>query len=357
MDSYSSLKVFLEDRKKYYKKFVLKEPQKEEESDELRLGSLVDCLLFTPDDYESRFALSVTAIPSGQYGKLVAALWQETLGATNEEGTVTLSLDTLLEAAYNSVKFDKDGNVVDFKRDSLETAKEKFVRDEAGIRTYYQQLRESYGKTIIELSELEKAQAIVMELRANRVTKTVINQVTDEDFTVYNQFPIVGKLDKSVTKLAEDYPLKCLIDKLVIDRKKKSIYIFDLKTAWDNEQQFQYNYFKYKYYLQMAVYFYLVVEWKKVTPGLEDYEVVLPRFIVADSNNYKNPLVYTTNMANLMQGMKGFTINGRYYPGVIKAVQDLIWHKENTIWNISRDNHETSGVVKIKPFETDELYK
>jgi len=129
------------------------------------------------------------------------------------------------------------------------------------------------------------------------------------------------------------------------------IYIYDLKTAWDNEQQFQYNYFKYKYYIQDAVYFYLVVEWKKKQKGLEDYAVAYPRFIVAESSNYKNPLVYTTNAENFDQGMRGFIISGRYYPGVIKGIQDLIWHKEKAIWNISKDNYESNGIVKIKPFD------
>ena len=79
----------------------------------------------------------------------------------------------MLEEAYTNVKHDRDGNIVDFKRDSFETVKRKFIGSE--LEVHYAQLRESYGKTIVELSELESAQAIVQELKTNSITKEIIN--------------------------------------------------------------------------------------------------------------------------------------------------------------------------------------
>lgn len=353
-DSYSSVKVFIDDRKKYYKKFILKEVVKEEETPETRFGSLVDCLLFTPEEYEERYCLSLSTLPTGQYGKLVSELWRVTLNSINDAGEVTRSVDSMFEDAYNAVKFNKDGEIVDFKRDSLEAAKAKFLGSD--LEAHYRQLRESYGKTIIELSELENAQKVVIELKSNPVTREVINLKTDDGrFIVYHQFAIIGEMKNPAFITKENpegvFPLKCLIDKLIIDHKKKMIYIYDLKTAWDNENQFQYNYFKYKYYIQLGVYFYLTVEWKKKTKGIEDYGVAFPRFMVAESTNYKNPLIYTTTSENFDQSMRGFIIGSKYHPGVIKAIQDLIWHKEKAIWNISKDNYESNGVVKIQPFE------
>jgi hypothetical protein len=341
INSYSSIKVFLEDRKKYYRKFVLKEVIKEEESDELIFGSLVDCLLFTPEEYDNRYVLSLSQVPGGQYGKFVSTLWEVTKSSMNSEGEVTLPLEGMMLDAYNKVKFDKDGNIVDFKRDDFEIVKRKFLGTD--LEGHYRQLRESYGKTVIELSTLEKSQAVIQELRSNNVTKEIINLVTSERFTVYNQFAIVGDFN--------GFPLKCLIDKLVIDHIKKIIYIYDLKTAWDNEYQFQYNYFKYKYYLQAAVYFYLVKQWANGLMKLRDYSVMYPRFIVAESSNYKNPLIYTTNSTNLIEGMEGFAIDGREYPGLEKAINNLLWHEEMGLWNISKDNYENRGIVAIRPFD------
>lgn len=351
IDSYSSLKVFIEDRKKYYKKFVLREPVREEESDEMRFGSLVDCLLFTPEEFDNRYAMSVSKVPSGQWGKLMDELWAVTLANLNANGEVTKEVEDMLEEAYNNVKYDRrTGEAVAFKRESLEKVKEKFPGSEAEM--YYRQLRESHGKTILDLSELETAQAVVQELRTNEFTKDIINLVNDKRYEVYNQFPIIGEVDGSITGTV-GYKLKCLIDKLVIDHERKIIYIYDLKTAWDNERSFIYNYRKYKYYIQLAVYFYLVVEWKKKQPKLKDYAVMYPRFIVAESSNYKAPLVYYTDISNFNQGMRGFIYQDEYHPGVIRAIRDLAWHRETGIWRVSRENYEGKGYIKLEPFNKD----
>lgn len=347
IDSYSSLKVFNDDRKKYYKRYILKENVKEETSPELTNGLLVDCLQFTPHEYEDRFTLTVSQVPTGQYAKFVTELWKITKANMDPNGTVTKSLEDMMEEAYGAVKFDKDGNIIDFKRDNFETVKRKFLGTE--LELHYSQLRESYGKIVIELSDLEKAQAVVYELKTNQFTKDIMNLTTNKRYTVYNQFPIIGELDGTITK-SVGYKLKCLVDKLIIDHEMKMIHIYDLKTAWDNERTFKYSYLKYRYYIQMAVYFYLVVEWKKKIKEISDYGVHFPRFIVAESNNYKNPLIYTTGIDNFNQGMRGFILDGEYYPGVVKLVRDLMWHKEMGIWTISKDNYEANGVVKIQTF-------
>lgn len=347
IDSYSSIKVFIEDRKKYHKKYILKEKIKDEDSDEIRLGSLSDCLQFTAELYEERYALAVTQIPTGQYGKFVEELWKITKANIGTDGRVSRSMESMMEDAYTAVKYNREGEVVDFKRDSFETAKTKFFG--TNIETYYLQLRESHGKCVIELSELEAAQAVVTRLKSDPITRDIINQKTDSTHTVYCQFPIVGEMSAEITK-SEPYKLKCLIDKMIIDHEKKMIFIYDLKVTWDNEKNFKYSYLKYKYYIQMAIYFYLVVEWKKRIPEITDYAVVFPKFIVAESNNYKSPLIYITGMENFDQGMKGFMLNGEYHPGVIKAIQDLIWHKEAGVWTISKENHQSNGLVKMKIF-------
>lgn len=351
IDSYSSIKIFIEDRKKYYRKFILKEPVKETESQSLTFGTLVDCLLFTPDEFDNKFALSVTDIPTGQYGKLVTELMKITLLSVNESGEVTRDVEDMLEEAYNKLKFDANGNIVDFKKDSFIKAKEKFFG--TNLELYYRQLRESHGKDVIDSVTVDNALRVIEELKSNSFTSSIINATDDEEITVYNQFPIVGKLNSLLgsSRQGEDVEAKCLVDKLIINHSTKYIDVYDLKTVWDNEGEFISNYFKYKYYIQAALYMYLIMEWKATQPSLNNYIVNFPYFIAADSSNYKNPLIYMTSRENFEQGMRGFTIRGKYYPGVIKAVTDMLWHKRTGIWNISRENYENSGIVRIKPFE------
>jgi hypothetical protein len=350
IDSYSSIKAFIEDRKKYYRKYVLKEPVKDSDTPSTIFGSLVDCLLFTPDDFDRKFALSITSVPKGQYGKLINRLMEITSRSVNDEGEVTRELEDMLEEAYTDVKFDRNGDIIDFKRDSFQKVKEKFIGSDLEI--YYRQLREEHGRDVIESIAVENALRIIGELRSNPITAEIINMENSSEITVYNQFPIVGSLKEILGDVTEEEATaKCLLDKLIIDHSTKTVHIYDLKTAWDNEGEFLNNYFKYKYYIQGAVYFYLVAEWMKKQPNLEGYSVRWPAFIVVDSSNYKSPLIYITDNMNYAQGMRGFTIKGKYYPGVVNAVSDMIWHKRTGIWNISRENYKNNGIVKIKPFE------
>ena len=351
IDSYSSIKVFLEDRKKYYKEFVLLEPVKEDKSESLTFGNLVDCLRLTPDQFENKFAMSISQIPTGQYLKFCDELMKFTNYAVNRDtGEITRTMDDMMLDAYNACKFDRTGAIVDFKRDSFDVVKAKFLDPEKGLKVYYDQCRNSIGKEIIDVTMLENANRLVGKLSDHFVTRDIIGLSNNEDIRVFNQFPIIGELSAKITK-SVPYKLKCLVDKLVINRLTKEIDVYDLKTCWDNEGGFVGNYFKYFYYIQCGVYFYLVEEWRRKEKGLADYKVNYPKFIVAESTSYKDPLIYHTDLNNFMQGMYGFRIKSRYYPGVIKAVTDLQWHKENAIWTISKDNHINNGIVAMPVFE------
>jgi hypothetical protein len=82
--------------------------------------------------------------------------------------------------------------------------------------------------------------------------------------------------------------------------------------------------------------------------GIEDYRIEYPRFIVCDSTNYMNPLIYTLKLEDMSEALEGFTHKGRTYPGVAQIVEDLKWAKEMDIWNISKSRYESGGVVNIK---------
>jgi hypothetical protein len=72
------------------------------------------------------------------------------------------------------------------------------------------------------------------------------------------------------------------------------------------------------------------------------------KFIVCDSTNYFNPLIYTLSDSDIMDAYSGFEHKGRKYPGVKELIADLLWAQENDVWNISRKNHLSNGVVNIK---------
>lgn len=344
VDSYSSIKDFIEDRKKYHKKWWLKEEVEEETSKFLNNGSMVDCLMYKPEEFDERFALSTVQAPTATMLDFVNALFKRTLECLNEEtGEITRDFEVISKEAYNDVKFDRNGNIVAFKVQSYEKTMEKFISSDAEL--YYRALRSNYGKTVVELSHVQTAEKTVAELKRNWVTREVMTRRENKRYDVYYQFPIIFEY--------KGYKLKALLDQLTVDHEEKLILPEDLKTCWDNEKEFQSNWFKYKYYIQAAVYWLAAKYWAE-QEGWGNYTVKPMNFIVADSSNYQNPLIYETDEENLKQGLEGFTLRGKYYPGVNRAIEDLTWHKESNIWGISRENFESKGRVKIKPFIEDE---
>jgi hypothetical protein len=81
---------------------------------------------------------------------------------------------------------------------------------------------------------------------------------------------------------------------------------------------------------------------------LQGYNVLAPKFIVCDSTNYYNPLVYTLGDEDLNAAYVGFEHKGRTYPGVKQLIEDLRWAIENDKWNISRENYLNNGQVNVK---------
>ena len=81
---------------------------------------------------------------------------------------------------------------------------------------------------------------------------------------------------------------------------------------------------------------------------LEGYIVAPPKFIVCDSTNYYNPLIYTLAWEDLQDAYEGFTHKNREYKGVKEIIADLQWALENNVWNISRENSVNNGLVNIR---------
>ena len=107
-DSYSSLKDFALDKRKYYRKYLLNEEVEEKDSQASVVGRVVETLLFEPELFDDRFYLSACAnSPTGLMLAFVEALYDATKLATNEDGEITRSFEELSRDAYTESGFKK----------------------------------------------------------------------------------------------------------------------------------------------------------------------------------------------------------------------------------------------------------
>jgi hypothetical protein len=333
MDSSSSLKDFSQDRKKYYKKYILGEKVEDKDSSAANMGRIVETLLMEPHLFDDKFYMSsCTSTPTGLMLDFVEALYKHTRDATDENGIVTTPMNELLEAAYKDSGF----------KIKYEAVISKFVGSDAEI--YYNEIRTVRSKnlTVVNTTEISIAEKIVEQLRINTTTAPIVNLTNSSRYEIIDQMQVEGYT-------IDGHKFKSMLDKVVIDHKEKTIQPYDLKCTWSVENFYEEYYLYRRAYIQAYLYYYAMLHLTE-NPELSyhDYKVEHLKFIVCDSTNYYQPLIYTLDSGDMMDAYKGFVHKGRTYPGVGDLIAALSWCISSGTWTISHKNYLSNGVVNIK---------
>jgi hypothetical protein len=333
LDSSSSLKDFSTDRKKYRKKHILKERVEEKENLAANMGRIVETLLLEPDEFDNRFFMSsTTKAPTGLMLDFVEALYRASRDAADEDGIIQQDFSEIVAIAHTASGF----------KITSEAVMKKFIDSEAQI--YYEEIRAIRPKnlTVISSQDVSNANRIVEELKVNFVTARIVNLVDSDRFTVLNQYQVYG-FD------IDGVPFKGMLDKVIIDHKLKTVSPYDLKCVWSVENFFEDYYLYRRAYIQAFVYYQAMKHLTYVEGGIcYGYTVNYLKFMICDSINYFNPLIFTLSESDMLEAYEGFEHKGRTYPGVASLVKDLKWCKETDTWGISRSNFEKGGITNIK---------
>ena len=334
LDSSSSLKEFSMDRKKYYNKYYLGKNVEDKDSQAAIMGRLVETLLMEPDEFDKRFYMSAcVSSPTGLMLFFVEELYKYTIDATDEFGNVTRTFEEISRDAYSSSGF----------KIKYEAVIQKFIGSDAEI--YYNEIRKvrANNLTVVTSQDVTHAENIVSELRNNFATKDIVNLVNSSRYSVYDQLQVEGyKIDGHL--------FKSMMDKVIADHQEKTIQPYDLKCTWSVENFYEEYYLYRRAYIQAYLYYYAT---KHLTldenSELYGYTVNPLQFIVCDSTNYYNPLVYTLSDEDMKDAYEGFVHKGKSYPGVKYLIDELKWAMDMNIWNISKNNYLKKGIVNIKP--------
>ena len=337
LDSSSSLKDFSMDRKKYYRKYILGEKVEDKEVNyAATIGRIVETLLLEPEEFDNRFYMSACAgPPTGLMLEFVEALSSLTEKFTNDSGVLTIEFEEVAKEAYIKSGF----------KIKLEAVLNKFIGSDAEI--FYNEIMKvkANNLTVVTTQDVTNAERVVEELKSNFVTSGIINLVDSERYLILNQHQIEGyEID--------DHLFKSMLDKVIVDHKEKTIYIYDLKCTWSVEGFYKEYYLYRRAYIQGYLYF-KAVQSMTLKEGTEvfGYTVKPPKFLVCDSTSYYNPLIYEMNALDLFDAYHGFSFENRTYPGVKDLIADLKWALDNNTWNISRKSYLTNGVINMKGHE------
>ena len=334
IDSSSSLKDFSLDRRKYYSKYILGKEVEEKDTLALRMGVIVEILLLEPERFDEKFYLSACAkAPTGKMVEFVEALYTATRNATNSEGVIMRNFSDYSKEAFNVSGFSGKGN------GSYETIINKFSGSDAEI--YYNELLKVRTNNLIVVTaqDISNAEKIVEELKTNFVTKDVIGLVNSVNYTVLKQLQVEGfEIDR--------LPLKSMMDLVIFSHKNKTIEVYDLKCSYSVEGFFKDYYLFRRAYIQSYVYMKAIEFYRNEM--YPDYIIKPIQFIVCDSINYFNPLIYRLTKEDILDAYNGFEYKGYYYPGIKEVISELLWSKETNIWNISKAHYLSNGIVNLK---------
>lgn len=339
LNSYSSLKKYDLNRLAFYKEFILKDKlAKDETTKDMIVGSLVHLLLLNPEDFDNKFVISTVGEidkDANQPSYFAWKIWEKTQQCLDENGDITREFLSIVEEAFSESKYNYKGEEVRFKGKDLEYALSKF--EGSDMELWYKQKRESVGKSLVSIQDIENAEKIVNELKSNPNTVDIINQETGNGVVVYNEWPIFFEHGNT--------QLKMMADKIIVDHNDKTIKPYDPKVTYEVEN-FPYIYRKNYYYLQAALYDLGIRNWAK-QEGWSDYEIFPMGFIATHSFGQLQSLVYQLEAQDLQKGRDGFIVSGRYYSGLNEILEGLNWHLESSEWGISYKNWKNKGICSL----------
>lgn len=296
---------------------------KKEKKSFLDLGSLVDCIVLTPEFFGEIYSFYDKSI-SPQTRTLVEHIVNKNIDYSSYD----IIQDTMRELKiFNTIK-------------KLDTIKKKL--EEENFEDYIEFYQQNKSKNIINNQLYNSALKIANSLLTSEFTKDFF-RIT-ENIEILTALPIYW--------IYEDIECKSLLDLLLINHANKTISINDLKTTSDYTNNFKYSISKYRYDFQAAFYYEAVKWWiKNVRKDLTGY-TLLPEFnlIVESTTTPGSPLAYRLSKETLEKGKNGdmfYDARGKLIqlPGFASVMNDLEWHYANNIWVYTRQEYENKGII------------
>lgn len=320
--SYSALSTYNKSPLDYYKKYVLKEKEKEDTSS-LRLGQLLDIRVTDADNFDKYFIIATATTPAPQMQRFCQLL----LECFNETDGIELGL----KEAYRKLDEEKTGS-------KLQKTYEKMVESfNSEAKDYFKELLESKNRTLVTIEEASISEQLYQKWMGAK-------QFHCKGCQIVYKFPIVGKI--------MDYDFKCEVDKLVINNNTKTISIRDLKISSFIEDFFIQGFIRRNYYLQQGVYRFLVDQWKQNTE-YKDYKIENFAFEVVDAQNKMEPLLYVCPDNYYDLSWSGFKVGNQYCKGIVQLIEELKRSEELNVWNISIKNYDNGGIVRFPELQSE----
>lgn len=293
--SYSSLNKLLFSPSLFYKDYILKD--REVRTDKhLVEGKLLHCLLFEPENFESKFNLMPGKIPTDSVKRVLKDLTLHTDAETLADCEDFVILDSLKSVnLYQSLKAD-------------EARLAKIVT--ADNESYWKFLSNTNKDTIDQTTLDRSTEQVNILKNKDEVMSLFSNETTDFELDDYETHA-----EKYLTAKLKGLPfgLHGYIDFYSVDHKEKKIVISDLKTTGKTISDFKESVDFYNYWLQASIYCKLVWDSMSQVENRDDYTIEF-KFVVIDKYNQSYVFdVSQDTLSGWAEGLSGVLNAANYH--------------------------------------------
>tara|TARA_R110000822_G_scaffold125024_2_gene259523 strand:- start:11419 stop:12438 length:1020 start_codon:yes stop_codon:yes gene_type:complete len=312
----------------------IKQRDKQGNSDEAHFvfGSLVDDMLLSDIDIEDKYYVLKDDSTSDLLKSITRYVYDYLkTSETAKELSVDLvwnSMDSIILIACDQYEYQN--------RWKNATRIEKV---KINCLNYFKSLYAAEGKKIISEEDYYKASHCVGALKTDNYTKKYI--VTDKNTELWKH--------KVISFEYGGLSFKGELDKVFIDNSAKTIQPIDYKTTGSSVYSFNYDFWKFRYDFQSAVYFYGISKDPEVIKLLEKGYKILPfKYIVVEKEMHNPPMIFEVPDSVIKIGWEGGTLSsGREYEGFTHAVFRYIFHSELNKWDYPMEYYQKQH-IKIK---------
>lgn len=276
-------------------------------SDAMKMGDAVDILLFTPEEFDKKYIVATVEQPTASLLELANACIEievaDDLHVMHLVGELGL---------WSNIK-------------NPDTLRKKW--DTKLFWEYVEFGISAKGKHIITIEENERISKALSIIKYHEFTKDLF----DSKLTIEYQVPIVNDL--------YGHTFKILVDMMIIDKKNKIIYPFDLKTMSDSQYLFPSKVLYWRYDIQSSLYKHVLeVEYP-------DYEIK-DFWDIVYSFTQESVLKYDMSKYHDIS-RDGFEENNREYLGWRDLADRVDWHREKELYDFTKEVYENNGLVTL----------
>jgi hypothetical protein len=262
------------------------------------------------------------------------------------------TIKSIISTVYNSVTVEEKLPLSNYSDTILSVAREQGYQDKYKDDTliatvikqgedYFKLLSKIAGKTPVTETDYAKAVSCKMALIADKFTNPYVKAGKEIEFL--NRFIIQFEY--------EGVNIKGELDRVIINHKQKTVTPLDFKSTGKSVYTFKYDFFKYRYDFQAAVYRQGLFNDERIKTLLEEGYTITPFvFVVVEKDLKNNPMVFVVSPEVESIGLVGgVTSEGKELEGFTQAMQRYKYHEENNLWDYPAEYYLNEGYLLITP--------